>query len=110
MDEIESQENIARIDNIFDIIYAKAIFDLHQKNEQLEYRNEINTEDYFYQIESDKVYSDFVVLVNNSNIPDQARVYYQVTFLQSSDWKNTIFKSQNRVHRIACNDKYGINF
>ena len=103
MDEIESQENIARLDNIFDIIYAKAIFDLHQKNEQLEYRNEINIEDYFYQIESDKVYSDFVVLVNNSNIPDQ------VIFLQSSDWKNTIFKSQNRVHRIACKVKTMIN-
>ena len=40
----------------------------------MEYRNEINIEDYFYQIESDKVYSDFVVLLNNSTIPDQARV------------------------------------
>lgn len=100
MDEIESCENIARLDNIFDIIYAKSVFDILKKENQVEHISGGNAWDFFYQVETDKVYTDFVNLVRQSNIPDNVRVYYQLTFLQSTDWKNTILKTPHRASRI----------
>lgn len=100
MDEIEKDGITSKLDNIFDIIYAKAVYNIQRKIMQSENCNEANIKDYFFQVDTEKIYSEFVTLVNISNIPDQARVSYQVQFLQSPDWKKTVFRSSNRIARI----------